>query len=105
VQPSHHEGLPNAIIEAMAASLPVIGTNVGGIPEAVAVLSEAENAETGWLVPPRDPSALASALLEAALDPDRCARMGQRAVARVQAEFSLDRSVAAYESIYREIAF
>ena len=93
------------IVEAMAASLPVIGTAVGGIPEAVAArsagVSEAE--ETGWLVPPSDPGALADALVEAASDPARRARMGERARERALAQFSLDRSVCAYESIYREL--
>jgi glycosyltransferase involved in cell wall biosynthesis len=122
VQPSHHEGLPNAIIEAMAASLPVVGTTVGGIPEAVipengqapttvpgSDASAADDSElgadatTGWLVPPHDPDALGRALLEAAADPLLRAEMGVRAVARVQAQFSLDHSVAAYMAIYREL--
>ena len=105
VQPSHHEGLPNAIIEAMAASLPVIGTRVGGIPEAVLALSAGASVaeETGWLVPPSDPDALAMALLEAAADAERRARMGERARARVETQFSLDKSVATYEAIYREL--
>jgi len=103
VQPSHHEGLPNAIVEAMAASLPVVATDVGGIPEAVAGRAENEDDATGWLVPPRHPQALASALLDAAADPELRRVMGARAAERVHAEFSLERSVGAYESIYREI--
>jgi glycosyltransferase involved in cell wall biosynthesis len=105
VQPSHHEGLPNAIIEAMAASLPVIGTTVGGIPEAVSAASSPSGVaeETGWLVPPRRPTAIASALVEAAEQPDRRVRMGARARARVLASFSLSKSVGTYEAIYREL--
>lgn len=105
VQPSHHEGLPNAVIEAMAASLPVIATTVGGIPEAVSAQSAgAETAdETGWLVAPGDSEGIAAALLEAAEQPERRMRMGARARLRVVTEFSLERSVAAYESIYREL--
>ena len=99
--PSHHEGLPNAIIEAMAASLPVIGTTVGGLPEAVR--PSGDPAETGWLVEPYEPDSLAVALLEAAADPSRRLAMGQRARKRVEAQFSLTHSVATYESIYREL--
>jgi glycosyltransferase involved in cell wall biosynthesis len=61
------------------------------------------DATTGWLVPPHDPDALGRALLEAAADPLLRAEMGVRAVARVQAQFSLDHSVAAYMAIYREL--
>ena len=99
--PSHHEGLPNAIIEAMAASLPVIGTTVGGLPEAVR--SNGDPAETGWLVPPFEPDSLAAALLEAAADRSRRCAMGARARERVEAQFSLTHSVATYEAIYREL--
>lgn len=101
--PSHHEGLPNAIIEAMAASLPTIGTTVGGIPEVVRSAGDPE--ETGWLVPPSDPDAMAAALLQAAADPSRRRAMGARARERVEAQFSLERSVSMYESIYRELMF
>jgi glycosyltransferase involved in cell wall biosynthesis len=105
VHPSHHEGLPNAIIEAMAASLPVIGTAVGGVPEAVSARPDGAAAaeETGWLVAPKDPESIAAALLEASDDPERRLRMGEHARARVAAEFSLDKSVSSYEKIYREL--
>jgi len=101
VHPSHHEGLPNAIIEAMAASLPVIGTTVGGIPEVVT--SAGDPAETGWLVAPHEPAALAAALLVAAASDGRRRAMGDRARERVEAQFSLERSVSTYEAIYREL--
>lgn len=101
VQPSHHEGLPNAIIEAMAASLPVVATTVGGIPEVV--IPAGEKGETGWLVPPHEPEMLAVALVSSASDPIRRAKMGERALLRVLEEFSLARSVSCYESIYREL--
>ena len=94
IQPSHHEGLPNAVLEAMAASLPVIGTRVGGIPEAV-------SQNTGWLLETKDTSALAATLLEAARDPAQRGRKGEQGRARVVADFSLRRSVSEYESIYR----
>ena len=101
--PSHHEGLPNAIVEAMAASLPVVATSVGGIPEAVVARTSGAGSgeDTGWLVPPRDPQVLAAALLAAAESPEQRKAMGERGRARVVAEFSLERSVAAYEAVYR----
>jgi glycosyltransferase involved in cell wall biosynthesis len=102
--PSHHEGLPNAIIEAMAAGLPVVATAVGGIPEAVLARgASTPSDETGWLVPPHDPAAIAGALLEASQDPALRLRMGANARSRVVAEFSLEQSVGAYEKIYREL--
>jgi glycosyltransferase involved in cell wall biosynthesis len=117
VQPSRHEGLPNAIVEAMAASLPVVATAVGGIPEVVVALAVGgmpevvtaasqhtdQPAATGWLVPPHDPEALSAALLEASRNPSLRKAMGARARARAEAEFSLDRSVRDYEAIYREV--
>lgn len=95
VQPSHHEGLPNAVIEAMAASLPVIGTAVGGIPELVT------QGETGLLVPAKDVPALAEAMVGLAADVERRGALGRAAGERAAAEFSVERSVREYESLYR----
>ncbi len=101
VHPSHHEGLPNAIIEAMAASLPVVATRVGGIPELV-IPHHAPDA-TGWLVPPRDPEALAAALVDVAGDEEGRIAKGARGRARVVTHFSLERSVRTYEAIYHDL--
>ena len=60
---SAHEGLPVAVMEALAAGLPVVATDVGGVAEAVV------DAENGFLVPARDPQALAAAMLRVARDP------------------------------------
>lgn len=95
--PSHEEGLPNSIIEAMASGLPVVASRVGGIPELVV---EGEN---GLLVEPRDPDGLSAALLALARDPHRRARIGEANEARVRAQFSLERSVSRYEELYASL--
>ena len=94
VQPSHEEGFPNSVLEGMAASKAVVATNVGGIPEAIA------DGVTGILVPPRDPPALANALLSLLADPDRARRMGIAGRDRVAAMFSVDRMVSEVERAY-----
>jgi glycosyltransferase involved in cell wall biosynthesis len=67
------EGLPNVILEAMAEGVPVIASRHAGIPEAVA------HEETGLLVPPGDPDALAAALQRLVQDPELRRRLGKRA--------------------------
>lgn len=89
---SHEEGSPNAVIEAMSAGLPVIVTDVGGSPEAVA--------DTGLVVPPRDPAALADALLRLGIDGQLRARLGAAAAARAAAEFSREACIARYLALY-----
>ena len=73
--PSHVEPLGNATLEAMAHSLPVVGTDVGGIPEMVV------HDETGLLVPPSDPGTLSAALARLILDPGSAAGWGSWASA------------------------
>lgn len=91
---SHEEGFPNAVIESMAAGLPVIATRVGGVPEAV------EHDETGLLVPARDPVALGNAIEALARDPSRRARMGDAGRARAHRFFGLDPCVRSYSELY-----
>jgi glycosyltransferase involved in cell wall biosynthesis len=67
VLPSLTEGLPNVVLEAFAYKTPVVATAVGGVPELV------KDGETGWLVPPRDPHALAQAILDALSNPEEAA--------------------------------
>jgi sugar transferase (PEP-CTERM/EpsH1 system associated) len=91
------EGISNTILEAMAARLPVVATRVGGNPELVA------DGSTGLLVPPRSPEALASAFQQYLDEPGLAARHGHAGRARAEAEFSLDRMVAAYGGLYAQL--
>lgn len=88
------EGMPNVVLEAMAASRPVVATAVEGTDELVIP------GQTGWLVPPRNPEVLSNALLAAARAPDLCRIYGLEGRARVAKMFSLDQTVAAYEHLW-----
>ncbi|HXH07673.1 MAG TPA: glycosyltransferase [Vicinamibacterales bacterium] len=94
VLPSRSEASPNAVIEAMAAGLPVVASAAGGIVELV------EDGRTGRLVPPGDAGALAAALCELMADPARAAAMGRAARALVAARHPMARMVAAFEELY-----
>jgi glycosyltransferase involved in cell wall biosynthesis len=92
---SDSEGLPMSVLEAMAAGVPVVATAVGGVPELVS------DAETGILVPPRDPAALARALGALAADADLRERMGEAGRRRAEREFSLAGFHRAHLEVYR----
>jgi glycosyltransferase involved in cell wall biosynthesis len=94
VLPSLLEGMPVSIIEAMAAGLPVVASNVGGIPEVVV------DGETGLLVEPGQPELLAAAIVRLANDAELRAEMGAKAYRRVEQVFGIDQSVKAYERLY-----
>ncbi|MBI3948855.1 MAG: glycosyltransferase [Acidobacteria bacterium] len=91
---SEFEGLPLSILEAMAAGRPIVATRVDGVPEAVV------EGETGLLVPPRDPAALATAILKLFQNPPLAQAMGQAGRRRVEAMFAQDRMVAQTEQLY-----
>jgi glycosyltransferase involved in cell wall biosynthesis len=91
---SIHEGVSLTILEAMAASLPVVATRVGGTPEVVV------DEQTGVLVPPRSATALADALRALLQAPDRARRLGTLGRSRVVAEFNIDRMVESYRRVY-----
>lgn len=94
VLPSHTEGLPNAVLEAMAAGLPVIATAVGGVPEIVT------DGRTGLLVRPHAPDELAMAIARLSADPRLRSRLG--AAGRSVAErLGSGSSAARHEAVYR----
>ena len=95
---SHEEGFSNFILEAMAAGLPVIVTDVGGNAEAV------RDGVTGIVVPPHSPSYLGAAILRLAKDEQLAMRMGQAARQRVQELFSLEACVSQYVEVYSAVA-
>ncbi len=88
------EGMPNALLEAMAAGLAVVSTTAGGCGEVVT------DGETGLLVPPADPKALADALDRLLSDAPLRERLGRSARTRVLQEFSLDAMMAAMDRLY-----
>jgi glycosyltransferase involved in cell wall biosynthesis len=94
---SHEEGFSNALLEGMAAGLPMIATDVGGNAEAVI------DQENGLIVPAKDPARLADAVLRLANDPPLRARLGAAARARVAQYFSLERCVDGYDALYRAL--
>jgi sugar transferase (PEP-CTERM/EpsH1 system associated) len=97
VLPSRWEGMPNAVLEAMAAGLPVVATAVGGTPEAVV------DGVTGLLVPPRDPGALVQAIEWVLRDPNLRRRMGQAGRKRVEQHFSIEDTIRQTEALYETL--
>jgi glycosyltransferase involved in cell wall biosynthesis len=94
ILPSLTEGLPLSVLEAMAQSLPVIVTPVGGVPEIVV------HNEHGLLVPTNDAEQLSRAISRMILEPDLRSRMGAAAHRRVASDFSFEEMARRYESLY-----
>ena len=91
------EGVPNAMLEAMASGLPVVATLHGGIPEAV------DSGHDGVLVPERDSAALADALFDIADNPATYHAFSRNAAESVREKFEQSRSIARLEGFYREL--
>ncbi|NIN09818.1 MAG: glycosyltransferase, partial [Gemmatimonadales bacterium] len=85
-----NEGMPNAVIEAMAAAKPVVATAIGGTPDVV------DDSVTGFLIPPKDPAALADRIGRLCSEPSLRRAMGGRGRARVRERFSSGRMAADY---------
>jgi len=98
VMSSVTEGLGTSLLDAMAASRPIVATTAGGIPEIV------EEGVNGLLVPPRDAHALADAILRALRVADLRTRMGAAGFARVNERFTVEKMVAGTAAVYARVA-
>jgi len=92
---SHEEGFSNAILEGMAAGLPMVVTDVGGNKEAVLQL------ETGFVVPPHNPDALGNAIVQLATHEELRHKMGEKGFQRVRTCFSLEKCAETYHELYK----
>jgi glycosyltransferase involved in cell wall biosynthesis len=92
---STSEGMPLAILEAMAAGTPVISTSCGGIPEVI------DHERTGLLVPPSDHSALSKAISRLLADPEYSGKLVAQAQDKFYKEFTLDGMIERYDKLYR----
>jgi glycosyltransferase involved in cell wall biosynthesis len=91
---SYEEGFSNSVIEAKAAGLPIIVTNVGGNPEAV------KDGETGLVVQAKDPAALSAAILEVITNPAKAAKLANAGKQRVAENFSLQACIQNYNKLF-----
>ena len=90
----HNEGFPNAVMEAMAAALPVVATDTGGVRELVI------DGLTGYVVPPGDAAALAERISWYCKDADLRRKMGEAGRSRVAAELTVDKMARKFEALY-----
>ena len=95
--PSRSEGFGRVLVEAAFLAIPAVASRVGGIPEVVV------DGQTGLLVPPDDPAALAHAVTTLLGDPDRRRAMGQAAHTHALARFTIRRHVDGVEGVYAEV--
>ena len=98
VLPSRREGLPVSALEAFALARAVVATAVGGTPDVV------RDGETGWLVPPEDPSALADAIVSALSQPEERARRAHLGRELVASNYSMDAMIDRIEDLYRSLS-
>jgi len=98
VLPSLWEPFGLVLLEAMANGLPIVATDVDGVADVVVA------GETGIVVPPANPQALAQGIVQLLKDPALCRRMGQRGWERCAQEFTVERMVARMAMLYEEVA-
>lgn len=97
VHPSRQEGLPLAVLEGMAAALPVIASDLSAIRRVL------DDGRLGLLVPPGDVSALSAAMVRLADDPARREALGRESRTHVEARYSCERMAGEYAALYREL--
>ncbi len=97
VLPSLNEGMGRVLLECGAAGVAAVATRVGGVPDIVV------DGETGLLVPPRAPDALAAAILTLVRDPARARRMGQAARARIVPAYGIEEMVRKIQALYEDV--
>jgi glycosyltransferase involved in cell wall biosynthesis len=97
VLPSKAEGLPNAVLEYLAAGLPTVASSVGGNIEII------QDGKTGLLIPPQDSAALANALLRLLRNPEFAENLGKNGRELVSAEFSFQSMIAKTDQMYTEL--
>jgi len=99
ILPTYHaEGLPYAVLESMAAGVPVIASSIGAVPDVI------DDGVHGLVVPPRDIDALVNAIVRMANDRALVTRMGQACRRRIEADYSVERLADAFRQLYLEIS-
>ncbi len=94
ILPSVSEGLPNAVLEAMACSNPVVATAVNGVVEVI------EEGSTGYLLPPRNSARMAEAVIKMLASPQNMKEMGRKGRERVTNHFSVEQQINKFEELY-----
>lgn len=97
VLPSLKEGLPIALLEAMAAMVPVIATKVGAVPKLI------EDGMSGILIPPKDSQAISNAIMEVLSDKQSSLKMARKGFERVRDNYSSKQMAEKYMAIYKEL--